>query len=447
MLKKFSEVYDCDSITINISNACNLNCEYCFEKNKDGKKMDLQTAIDIVEASYKKITNSSTKFTVNLFGGEPFTNWEVIKGLIDYTNSKNYFIQYATTTNLTIMNDEILEYIDDNGILLLVSIDGIPKVHNENRSNSYDIVEKNIKLLKENGCSSLIEARMTIPSNQVKYMYDGIKHIYDLGINNICPMPVTDMEWSEEEINEYRNQYKKVLKFYLDVMTDKSNNRNIYIKHVDEMLSDVLSDIVIDGRMCNIGGNKWCAFDIDGDIYQCHQMNYYNKNLSIGNIYTGIDESKMIKEDELIFDFLNTEECKKCIAKPICNSGCPSENKINNGDMHIPTKAYCEICKIHIEEAKKCQSKLSQISEFKSRLLNMTKENLKLKDYLDNIIKKGDMDSPEFDQQMFHFQEMINELLDQNLILPRFEQYIINVMTVLFTNYYNNREVFDNGSI
>ena len=34
-MKPFREVYDCDSITLDITNDCNFKCIYCFEKDKN----------------------------------------------------------------------------------------------------------------------------------------------------------------------------------------------------------------------------------------------------------------------------------------------------------------------------------------------------------------------------------------------------------------------------
>ena len=52
MLEKFEDVYKCDSITINVTNNCNLSCIYCFEHNKQPEMMDSKTAIDIVDKAY-----------------------------------------------------------------------------------------------------------------------------------------------------------------------------------------------------------------------------------------------------------------------------------------------------------------------------------------------------------------------------------------------------------
>ena len=91
-MKSFEEVYNCDSITLNVSNRCNLSCTYCFEHKKDGEMMSFETAKLIVDKSYKLLPKN--KFTINFFGGEPLTNWDMIKRLIDYIDQKQYQVAY-----------------------------------------------------------------------------------------------------------------------------------------------------------------------------------------------------------------------------------------------------------------------------------------------------------------------------------------------------------------
>ena len=56
-LKKFTDVYNCDSITLNVTDGCNIACRYCFEHDKHPAIMKPQTAIDIVDAAYNKVSS------------------------------------------------------------------------------------------------------------------------------------------------------------------------------------------------------------------------------------------------------------------------------------------------------------------------------------------------------------------------------------------------------
>lgn len=448
-MKSFSEVYQCDSITLNITNKCNLNCTYCFEHYKDNKMMDSKLAIDIIDETYNhRYTESQGVFTINIFGGEPLLNWSCIKDIVDHCNDKEYNVKFGITSNLTILTDEMIKYIDENNIMILVSIDGVKYIHDKNRCNSYDKVEANIKRLIDNDCGSLIEARMTIDHDSVYEMYNGVLNIWNMGISNICPMPVTDCEWSNEELQEFKAQYRKILEFYTDTLNDEDNERNIYIKNTDEIIGNVLDPLVGDPHMCPINKNRWAVFDVDGDVYQCHQITYEEnaKSKSIGNIYTGIDESKMIKED-LLAKFKN-KDCISCNAKGICHNGCPSENMRMNNSYNKPSESFCKIYKAYSEVAKEFTDVIKNMNTDHSRFLNIVKMNIQLKEYYDNEVCSAPLMSEEYILKAMHFKELKDDL--GNKLLPTFEQYFISKHIMAFKLFAKEitdmmKGVMDNG--
>ena len=62
------------SICLDISNACNLNCSYCFNNSKDGKLIKYNDAINLLELFFKEFPDGQ-KYYVDLSGkGEPLLN-------------------------------------------------------------------------------------------------------------------------------------------------------------------------------------------------------------------------------------------------------------------------------------------------------------------------------------------------------------------------------------
>ena len=260
-MKKFSEVYGkANSVTLNVTNNCNLDCVYCFEKEKTPAMMPPEIAIEAIDKMYNKLEGREA-FTINFFGGEPLLNWKTIKAVIDHCNEKNYVVRYGITTNLTILTDEMLDYFDDVNMPLLVSIDGIKEVHDRNRCNSYDRVIANFKKLIDRGLGQYIETRFTIMPHDIKYTLQGMKELFDLGINNFCPMPVTDTEWDDESLDECRKFYKDCNEWFLSIVSDPKNKRNVSIKNIDDLLRNVLMPEHNDPYMCPIFGNG-CLFII-----------------------------------------------------------------------------------------------------------------------------------------------------------------------------------------
>ena len=135
------------AVTMLLTNDCNLACSYCFESNKGKDYMPKEMALDILKATYNQVDPMAGIFTLNMFGGEPLMNWDTFKAVCDYVLENNLKIRITATTNLTLLTDEMIDYIDELSIPVLVSVDGIKEVHDKHRCNSFDKVIENMKKL------------------------------------------------------------------------------------------------------------------------------------------------------------------------------------------------------------------------------------------------------------------------------------------------------------
>lgn len=428
-LKPFEEVYECDSITLNMTNGCNLNCIYCFEHDKHPSMMSPETGITIIDKAYRKVSNSNGgKFMVNFFGGEPFLNWDCMKAIIDHANEKNYDIFWGVTTNLTILTDEIIEYIDDNNIYLLVSADGLGYIHDKNRSGSYTKVMNNIQRLIKEGLGIFVEIRMTILPEDIDKALDGVKMFIDMGFDNICPCPVTDVEWSEEDIKKLEQYNHDMMEYYVSLLNDRESNRNFSIKNTDEILTNVLEPSIYKPLMCPIGSNKWCAFDTNGDIYPCHQLptsyQKFKDEQCLGNIYTGVDPGKL-SNGKNIAKYVK-EQCTDCAGKSVCASGCPEENLRQTGNIDTPSDGYCAVQCALVKAVKQYQDKILGAENIRNKTINRLKENLKIKKYIDENLSDED-NKLIMTIKLMHLNEMIASLGEEN-IFPSFHDYFSNAI-------------------
>ena len=85
--------------------------------------MDLDTARKIVERISETPASS---VSIEFQGGEPLTNLPVIKEVVAYAKEclKNKIVEYSLVSNLSLVNDEIADFIADNGINVSTSLDG-----------------------------------------------------------------------------------------------------------------------------------------------------------------------------------------------------------------------------------------------------------------------------------------------------------------------------------
>ena len=433
-MKPFLEVFSCDSITLDLTNSCNLSCSYCFEHNKNADHMSIATAIKAVELAYKSRPNREHPLGVNFFGGEPLLNWRVMRGVIDHCNIQRYKVQYGITTNLTILTDEMIQYFDDNSIPILVSIDGIKKVHDANRCNSYDTVRGNIDKLVNQGLGLYLEARMTIMPKDIRYAIDGVKEIFDMGISNICPIPVYDTHWRPDQLQIAKSFYKELAEFFIEVL--KERKRNISIKYIDDSVMDLVfkHDTENDIR-CPIFKNTWCTIAPNGDVYACHQgptmVNKYRDLFKLGNL-DSINETKIYTNNEMCKSEYILKECDSCIAKGLCKSGCPTENLRVNDDSSKPSDSYCALQRIIWSNAKYFKDKFLALDNVRNRRLNIIKENIKLMDYMDEIFSNTDLnDELSLTVKLLHLQEMYDNIKD--IVNDRVKEDINDKMAIVLS--------------
>ena len=119
-----------------VSKNCNFNCIYCQAGNLNQKK-DYKMTKDIAKKSVDIAMQSPSKYlTFEFQGGEPLTNFETIKYIIEYAEEikKDKIIEYAVVSNLTLMTDEMMNFFKEKGVNVSTSIDGNKELQNKNRT-------------------------------------------------------------------------------------------------------------------------------------------------------------------------------------------------------------------------------------------------------------------------------------------------------------------------
>ena len=103
-----------------VTNRCNFNCTYCYEKVRTGdmSQETMKAVIDYLIAEHKKHptvrANEMSDIAMTFFGGEPLLNWPVVKYGIEYALDceQNYGIIFSfyILTNGSIWTQEIHDY-------------------------------------------------------------------------------------------------------------------------------------------------------------------------------------------------------------------------------------------------------------------------------------------------------------------------------------------------
>lgn len=358
---------------LNLTDACNLACRYCFVEQHP-HYMTLETAKKSADFLIKNLYIKREKFNysekekvgITFFGGEPTLLWEeIIVPLVNYCNEKypNEF-NFTITTNGTLLNKERINFLKENNIFPLLSIDGAKRTQDFNRpchnssQSSFELVAQNIIDLLEN--FPTITFRSTIDQNTVQYLYENYLFAEFCGFKNWYAMPNCREHWTEKNVKELKNQYNKIytyriLQFQNNIMPMNCTIIDDSFKRMAEMdiarltVPKEIPNPCRTVKRCGMGTSGG-SIGYNGWIYGCQeQPSRDEKNIFIiGDINNGINiekHTKLLKEynKQQIAYCENKEKCNNCQLRPICaNYACPSTSWDLFNNFTINTEIGCD---------------------------------------------------------------------------------------------------------
>lgn len=312
-----------------ITNVCNLRCEYCFEHEKNVKVMSFETARAAIDESFTDIDEYAGGI-VEVFGGEPFLNFTLIKQIYDYVKEAygRYKVVFETTTNGTLVHGEIQDWLyerrDEFDIAL--SLDGPEHVHDmarvlPNGEGSFAKIDKEFFLRTWPNCI----AKMTINERTLPYLAESLKYVEALGFTSKCSLAI-GMRWKgTENAAILERELSKLVDYYLE---DDSKRLCLLLSFDLRLLFYPYNPCY---RYCGIGGYQMICYDNEGNKYPCQGFS----PISIGE-----NAAKYQNLDESSFELSDDNPCKKCRFLRICNN-CYSANLQASGDMQRQVPEQC----------------------------------------------------------------------------------------------------------
>lgn len=330
------------TITLTLTESCNLKCIYCYEKHKKNCSMSFETAKKILKNEIEKNKDKKT-IIIDFFGGEPFLEFELIKQIYEWTK-ENYHdmgILFFATTNGTLVHGEIKEWLKERrNFVCGLSLDGTKEMHDFNRTNSFDLIDKDF-FLKQYSNQAV---KMTVSSESLKTLADGVIYCHSLGFNVHCNLAY-GIDWSStENVTILERELKKLIEFYLE--------------HNDIQPCPMLSMFVIPQSNDIPYVKKWCGagtmmstYDINGKAYPCQ----FFMPVSVGEEKAECSNQIKFLDKQPINDL--DEKCRTCPAVTGCPT-CYGANYCATGDIYKKDENMCKLTKIMMRASAYFQAQL-----------------------------------------------------------------------------------------
>lgn len=311
------------TISLTLTNACNLDCIYCYEKQKDSCTMSYERAVDIITRELLA-DDDTERVTIDFFGGEPFLEFDLMKSIYDYIFSREWpkQVKIAISTNGTLVHGEIQDWLYEhrNNVYCGLSFDGNASMQNHNRSNSFDKIDLEFygKAWKDPN------VKMTISDFSLRSLAAGVIFLHSKGFDVSCNLAY-GLNWDEEgTLDVLSEELSKLIEFYLE---------NPKIKPCTMLSYDI-------GKVTNDEGpvRKYCgtgthmkSYTTDGQAYPCQ----FFMPLTVGE-KTDIPIFKE-KYERSEFD----EKCQQCPMLGICHC-CYGSSYQDLGNPLSRSESYCK---------------------------------------------------------------------------------------------------------
>ncbi|MCD8200799.1 MAG: thioether cross-link-forming SCIFF peptide maturase [Clostridia bacterium] len=348
---------DVKALCLHICHDCNLRCRYCFAdsgayytKREFMSEKVARRAIDFL------IENSGNRkvLEADFFGGEPLMNLETIKKTVAYARKRGEetgkkFL-FTTTTNALLLNDDTINFFNDEMENVVLSLDGRPEVHDAVRKTvtgkgSFDLVIGNVKRFVASRGGKSYYVRGTFTAKNLDFS-DDVIFLAENGFDSISMEPVVtdieDLAIKEEHLPKILAEYERLCDRYLEKW-EKGEGFNFFHFNIDLEGGPCLAKRV---SACG-AGNEYFSVMPNGDIYPCHQF-AQEQPFYMGNVFEGKIDPEL--RDRFATNCLFTREgCEKCFARFICSGGCNANNFHFCGDMNRPYGITCAMMKKRVE--------------------------------------------------------------------------------------------------
>lgn len=360
----------CSLLVLGLTERCNLDCTYCCfggkfaaQRTHSHRSMSPEIAKKAID-DYLAQENISYGgyYPISFYGGEPLLEWSLLTECVEhakaYCETHGKKARFALTTNGTLLDDAICDYLVENDFLILVSLDGPQNVHDRyrvfpNGKGSYETVYENLKRFVERypkytkrGLNFTLappfdweemekfveETFHDFPLSRVGLVNAGAIQTENsntatrYGCHTVCNKNVGNLEsfqnFRPEDREKLETLWKECVENLANLGSVEARRRNPFSTHLFEGQLEAYHKRSVQPKPsecdlfvpCMPGFvRRFC--DVDGNYRVCERVDDSHA-YRVGNVWAGLDPEKLEYALELRRHF---GDCANCISLKTCD--------------------------------------------------------------------------------------------------------------------------------
>lgn len=326
-------------------------CKYCYLGEKAGSKMSDEIGYKAINLAFEKgKLHKDNTLWIDFVGGETFLDFQMLQTMVSYVEAKNkdygYSLLFSTTTNATIFNQDILNYLIEKEFTLKISIDGDQETHDMNRvttsgAGSFDIILKNLKYIKEfeERTGKVVQVTNVVTENNYKKYYESLVFLtQELGLRYIDTGVDLSIKWTDEQIAVLEKEIERSFDYFIDCA---KNNQGFRWEFADKVVNLKKQERK---KFYSCGAGIVSSYvRTDGGVYAC--PGYLDSSVELGNVTKKIEKERIRKL--VNFRGIDNPKCESCDISQYCvEQSCIMQNLAGTGDVNKPLKIFCKMRKL-----------------------------------------------------------------------------------------------------
>lgn len=357
-----------------LTERCNSECRYCYKKSMEefddelNKKFKFDYSVPVESqvkiSELKQFLEKDKNPKIIFYGGEPLTNIKKLKEIMENIDAEFYM-----QTNGKLLDKLPAKYMNKFR-KILVSIDGDKERTDFNKGEgTYDLILKNIKLIRKKGFKGEIVARMTISfTDGFTDLTKQVKHLFKIDFDSVhwqLDAGFYKSDFNEKIFSEFVEKYNKEVSLLINYWVSEMKKGKVWKIYPFLGIFQSIYRGEKTKLRCGSGHSNY-TITTNEKLVCCPIMN------SITDFYVGDLKSnpQNLKQISVI------EPCTSCNYLDLCGGRCLYSNHAKlwpkSGE-----KLICQTVKHLIDELKKQTSKIKELIDKKI----ISKDNLEYEKY------------------------------------------------------------------
>lgn len=346
---------------------CNHSCQYCQVSRQSEDRTAFDMTIPMANNAVDFVFKSpAPAIKIEFQGGEPLLNFPLIQHVVTEVKRRNAGekrnVAFVIATNLSPLNEVILNFCKEHDIYLSTSLDGPEDLHNANRpsasGNSYQVTIDGIRRAREVLGTDRVSALMTTTKASLPRVTEIVDEYAKMGFSGIFLRSLSPYGFAIKTRyfdgyapQEWHNFYCKGLDYIIEL----NKGGTFFVEHyaaiiLQKMLTPYGTKFVNLQSPAGMG-IAGIIYNYNGEVYPSDEARMKaemgDKVFRMGNLLADSYEEMMLSPALLTPLEASVAEavpmCEECAFLPYC--GCDPDYHYATQHDFIGHKALSGFCK------------------------------------------------------------------------------------------------------